>query len=75
MKKYIADKYGKTHIIDFFEIIENEKTGYYIDNIYHKTKVYFRPEKTWNDHMGNTPCGHYIIAHLPTGEKKRVYIY
>ena len=24
------------HIIDFFEIIENEKTGYYIDNIYHK---------------------------------------
>ena len=75
MKKYIADKYGKIHIIDFFEIIENGKTGYYIDNIYHRTKVYYRSEKTWDDHMGNTACGYYVIATLPTGEKKRVYIY
>ena len=75
MKKYIHDRYGKTHVIDFFEIIAEGKTGYYIDNIYHKTKVYYRPEKTWNDHLGNTPCGYYVIATLPTGEKKRVYLY
>lgn len=38
--KYVKDKDGRTHKIDFFEIIEDGKTGYYIDNEYHKTKVY-----------------------------------
>ena len=75
MKKYITDKQGKKHVIDFFEIIENGKTGYYIDNVYHKTKVYYRTEKTWNDHMGNTACGYYVIAQLTNSEKRRVYIF
>lgn len=75
MKKYIKDNEGKTHIIDFFEIIENEKTGYYVDNKYHRTKVYYRHERTWDDHMGNTPCGYYVIAPITRTEHKRVYIF
>ncbi len=75
MKKMITDKNGKEHKVDFFEVIENDMTGYYIDYTYHRTKVYYRPERTWDDHLGNTPCGYYVIAPLPTGEHKRVYIF
>lgn len=73
--KYVKDKDGRTHKIDFFEIIEDGKTGYYIDNEYHKTKVYYRPERTWDDHMGNTPSGYYVIAPITRAERKRVYIF
>jgi len=80
MKKYITGKNGIKFDVEFFETIEDGKTGYYIHSDrygyeYHKTKVYFRPEKTWNDHMGNTDCGYYVIAPLPTGEKVRVYMF
>ena len=40
---------------------------------YKRLSVYWRPERTWDDHMGNTPCGYYVIVPLPTGERKRVY--
>lgn len=79
MKRVQANN-GRTYNVDFFETIQDGKTGYYVfsnmwDYTYHKTRVYYRPEKTLDDHMGNTPCGYYVIAPLPTGEKKRVYIF
>lgn len=73
--KYVKDKNGKTHIFDFCEVIDRGKTGYYVDNKYHRTKVYYRPERTWDDHMGNTPCGYYVIAPITRTERKRVYIF
>lgn len=73
--KYIKGKDGKIHKIDFFEIIQDGKTGYCIDGVYHKTKVYYRPERTLDDHMGNTPCGYYVMAPLPDGQRKRIYIF
>ena len=73
--KYVTDKNGRTRKIEFFEVIENEMTGYYVDNVYHHTKVYYRHERTWDDHMGNTPCGYYVLAPLGNGERKRIYIF
>ena len=75
MKHYIKDKHGKTHVVEFIEIIENGKTGYYVDNTYHKTTVYYRHERTWDDHMGNTPCGYFVIAPITHDERKRVYMF
>lgn len=47
-----------------------------IDNWYfHWLKMYYRPERTWNDHMGNTPCGYYVNAPFPGGKRRRVYLY
>lgn len=40
----------------------------------HCLQVYYRHERTWDDHMGNTPCGFYVNVPLPTGETKRVYM-
>ena len=37
--------------------------------------VYFRPERTWDDHMGNTPSGYYVRLPLGNGQTKRVYLY
>ena len=43
--------------------IDGWKFGWY--------KMYFRHERTWDDHMGNTPCGYY--ANIPIeGKRKRV---
>ena len=40
----------------------------------HHLKAYYRSERTWDDHMGNTPCGYYV--QLPIhGTKKRVYLF
>ena len=72
---YVKDKRGVTHKIDFFTYIDKE--GYvemYVDNVYHRLKTYFRYERTWDDHMGNTPCGYYCNVPLTKGERKRVYI-
>ena len=41
----------------------------------HAFKIYYRPERTWDDHMGNTPCGHYINLRFPNGKKERAYLY
>lgn len=71
---YIKDNNGRTHKVEFFEIIEDGMTGYYVDNVYHRTKVYYRPERTWDDHMGNTPCGYYVVAPITKSERKRIYI-
>ena len=39
-----------------------------------KARLGFRDEKTWNDHMGNTPCGYFFQCILPNGRKRRVYL-
>lgn len=41
----------------------------------HYLSVYFRPERTWNDHMGNTECGYFVNLPMPGGKKKRVYMF
>lgn len=81
--KRVTDKNGNVFTIDFFEIIDKDTdtTGYCIDGEcwaygYRRSKVYYRPERTWDDHCGNTPCGYYVIVKLPTtGERKRVYMF
>ena len=65
--------------IDFFATIENGKTFVEVVSDYsikiHHIKVFYRPERTWNDHMGNTPCGYYCNVPMPNGKKKRVYMF
>lgn len=82
--KYITDRNGNKYKVEFTTIIEPDKNG--VDKVWvtiqgawdyiekHLT-VYYRPERTWDDHMGNTPCGYYVNLPLRNGQKKRVYIY
>ena len=63
-----------------FDLIENGKVGVHVWNMwtykFHKLKVYYRPERTWDDHMGNTDCGYYVNLPLPFGAgTKRVYVF
>lgn len=39
-----------------------------------KAKLYYRHERTWDDHMGNTPCGLYFIARFDNGCSARFYL-
>ena len=87
--KFVKCKNGKTYKVDFNSVIDKnyksksregiaevEILG--IDCNYYDCKilsVYYRQERTWNDHMGNTPCGYYVIVPFPNGEKKRVYMF
>ncbi len=77
MKKYIKSNSGQTHTIEFYGYDnETETFTYCIDDCYmHETKGYFRHERTWDDHMGNTPSGYYVLATLPSGQRKRVYVH
>ena len=78
-KKYITDTNGEKYVIDFYCVIDNGKIEYSVQSDYgykcHNTKVYYRYERTWDDHMGNTPCGYYTNVPLGNGKTKRVYIY
>ena len=71
---YFKDSEGKTHEIDVFTVINNGVVSLYCDNVLHTLKVYYRHEKTWNDHMGNTPCGYFVNVPV-NGKKKRIYIH
>ena len=55
----------------------NDKTKYMviINDTIHELKMYFRHERTWDDHMGNTPCGYYVVLPLPNGSTKRAYLF
>lgn len=79
---------GKKYRACFFYVLEREyrnshregKTHVYLESEdgYGKDlflSVYYRPERTLDDHMGNTPCGYYVNITLPDGKRKRVYIY
>ena len=78
-RKYITDVDGTKYEIDFYCVIDDGKIEYSVksDCGYrtHNTKVYYRHERTWDDHMGNTPCGYYTNVPLGNGKVKRVYIY
>lgn len=84
--KYLHEN-GNTVKVEFPCIIEKEyrnakregKTWVYVNdgisyNV-HFLSVYYRPERTWDDHMGNTPCGYYCKVPIPGGKTKRVYIF
>lgn len=78
MKHRLTDRNGNKHIVEEY----GWDSGYAticIDNyIIKDVKMHYRAEKTWDDHMGNTPCGYYVIAPIPTGggkvERRRVYL-
>ena len=77
--QYIKDKSGKVHTIETYGWNDGKVT-LCIDNSNVITlKMYFRHEKTLDDHMGNTPCGYYanvpIQKHISgRTEHKRVYL-
>lgn len=87
MYKYVTGKNGVEYAIDFFATIDkskanNKREGTTIVSVEWgcwsrilELSVYYRPERTWDDHMGNTPCGYFCNIPLPTGERKRVYMF
>lgn len=91
MVKYVTSENGKHYSIEFPCVIEKDKasrngegkTWVYVvekDNIFseyyeHYLQVYYRHERTWDDHMGNTPCGYYCNVPLPDGSTRRVYMF
>lgn len=82
--KYITDRNGNKYKVEFTTYIEPDEKG--VDKVWVTIQsawdysekyltVYYRPERTWDDHMGNTPCGYYVNLPLWNGQKKRVYVY
>lgn len=71
---YTKDTYGKTIKIDVFTYPENGKIWLSVNNRLCHLKIYYRPETTWDDHMGNTPCGDFVNVPMPYGKRKRIYI-
>lgn len=71
---YIIDKNGYTHTVEEYGW-ENGKVTLCINNWKFVTlKMYFRHERTLDDHMGNTPCGYYAIVPITKNERRRVYL-
>lgn len=82
--KYFYDS-GENYKADFYTCID-EKGKVSVDLYYfhsgnyyfHKThylKAYFRNERTWDDHMGNSEWGYFVVMPLPHNNgTKRVYI-
>lgn len=71
---YVKDKHGKTHTVEEYGWTK-EKITLCVDNWkIVELKMYFRPERTWDDHMGNTPCGYYANVPITRVERRRVYL-
>lgn len=75
---YITDKNGAWHTVEEYGWMDGKATVC-IDHYKISTlKMYYRHERTWDDHMGNTPCGYYVIVPIPVyngkHENKRVYL-
>lgn len=74
---YVKDN-GVSVRVEFPCIIEDGKTYVFTNSSYgfceHHLKVYYRHERTWDDHMGNTPCGYFCNVPMPSGKTKRVYL-
>ena len=74
---YVKTKNGN-HTVDFFSVIYKDKKGNDVTNVYvdnchmHTLRVYYRHEKTLDDHMGNTPCGYYCNVPI-AGKRYRIY--
>ena len=75
MKHYIKDRSGKTHTVEEYGW-DNGIVTLCIDNCrVVNLKMYFRDERTWDDHMGNILCGYYANVPITSKERKRVYLY
>ena len=48
------------------------RNGHFLSR--HELTMYYRQERTWDDHMGNTPCGYYVNVPI-RGSKRRVYLF
>ena len=72
---YIKDPLGHTHTIEEYGW-DNGKITLCIDNRSVITvKMYFREAKTWDEYMGNKPCGYYAIVPIPNCKsRRRVYL-
>lgn len=77
MKHYITGKDGTKYVVEELGWLE----GFVYINVCssygytsHRLKMYYRHERTWDDHMGNTPCGYYANVPLNKHETKRVYL-
>lgn len=82
MKRIMNVIYGnrtEKYNVEVYGIQEDGKADICVWNMWseyrHKLKIYYREERTWDDHMGNTPCGYYVNLPLPNGEKRRCYLY
>lgn len=73
---------GDSYKVDVYTVIDEAgkveldvwKNGNY--HGYHYLKAYYRPERTLDDHMGNTPCGYYVNVPVYTKwGKTRVRFY
>lgn len=74
MKHYVKDKSGRVHTIEEYGWDKEKVTLCLDDNKVMSLKMYFRPERTLDDHMGNTPCGYYANVPITKTERKRVYL-
>lgn len=86
MKHYLTAKTGEKIIVEedgwengkvYLSIYCGNKYGmYFWRNA--TLKMYYRHERTWDDHMGNTPCGYYAIVPILKvnghTERRRVYL-
>ena len=75
MKHYIKDRSGKTHTVEEYGWDNGIVTLCIDDDKIVNLKMYFRYERTWDDHMGNTQCGYYANVPITSKERKRVYLY
>ena len=71
----IKDHFGHTHTIEEYGW-ENGKITLCIDkNKIVTCKMYFKPCKTWDEYMGNKPCGYYALVPIPNFKsRKRIYL-
>lgn len=77
MTKYV--KFGKEEFKIDFNGYENGKAYITVYNTWycksHELKMYYRYERTLDDHMGNTDCGYYVNINFPYGVgKRRIYV-
>lgn len=70
---YVKGKSGKVHTVEEYGWDKKKVTLCIDNNKIIERKMYFRPERTWDDHMGNTPCGYYAIVPIED-QRKRVYL-
>ena len=83
MTHFITDGSGTRHKIEEYGW-DKGKATVCVDNYkVHTLTMYYREERTWDDHMGNTPCGYYVIVPIRTfnnktnrfaTERRRVYL-
>lgn len=79
MKHYLKDPAGCTHVIEEYGWCcssELPTVTLCIDNRKVVTlRMYYKPYKTWDEFMGNKPCGYYCNASIPGFKgKKRIWL-